>query len=184
MPIKEEIHDTDSSLRAETPFVSARTSRAYLSCRRTKHRSERDAFIEVLATSTRQKIGQLEWCDEEEKNSLFSIHDAEVKIEMVAVCKGYVSIIGSRKHKDLMKQGKEEDLTDESEDEDQTDESEDENGMNKNEYIKYEISTMDCYFVLCIAWKDGIAYRKGSRHVYKEAWEHEKEDELVDLILG
>lgn len=42
----------------------------------------------------------------------------------------------------------------------------------------------DCYFVLWIEWKDGVASRKGSGAVTVEAWEAEKEVEVVDLILG
>ena len=42
----------------------------------------------------------------------------------------------------------------------------------------------DCYFVLWIEWKDGVAYRKGSGAVTVEAWETEMEEDLLDLILG
>ena len=42
----------------------------------------------------------------------------------------------------------------------------------------------DCYFVLWIEWKNGVAYRKGAGAVTVEAWAAEKEADLVDLILG
>jgi hypothetical protein len=43
---------------------------------------------------------------------------------------------------------------------------------------------LDCIFVLWIEWKDGIAYRRACGAVVAEAWEQEREQELVDLILG
>ncbi|KAK2592919.1 hypothetical protein QQS21_009388 [Conoideocrella luteorostrata] len=42
----------------------------------------------------------------------------------------------------------------------------------------------DCYFVLCIKWEDGVAFRQATGVVTAKAWEGEKETELVDLILG
>jgi hypothetical protein len=41
-----------------------------------------------------------------------------------------------------------------------------------------------CYFVLWIEWVDGVAYRKACGGVAAELWEQEKEEELVDLVLG
>jgi hypothetical protein len=38
--------------------------------------------------------------------------------------------------------------------------------------------------MLRIEWVDGFAYRKASGVVPAEAWEQEREEELVDLILG
>ncbi|CAG8976499.1 hypothetical protein HYALB_00005996 [Hymenoscyphus albidus] len=42
----------------------------------------------------------------------------------------------------------------------------------------------NCYFVLWIEWKDGVAYRRAAGAVTEEAWDSEKESELVDLVLG
>jgi len=42
----------------------------------------------------------------------------------------------------------------------------------------------DCMFVLWIEWEDGVAYRRACGTVTAEAWEREREKELVDLILG
>jgi hypothetical protein len=41
-----------------------------------------------------------------------------------------------------------------------------------------------CYFVLGIEWVDGVAYRRACGAVAAELWEQEREEELVDLILG
>jgi hypothetical protein len=43
---------------------------------------------------------------------------------------------------------------------------------------------VDCIFVLWIEWQDGVAYRRACGVVTAEAWEQEREEELVDLILG
>lgn len=43
---------------------------------------------------------------------------------------------------------------------------------------------IDCMFVLWIEWEDGVAYRRACGVVNAEAWEREREKELVDLILG
>lgn len=40
----------------------------------------------------------------------------------------------------------------------------------------------ECYFVLCVQWKNGIAERQASGKVFAEVWERNKED--VDLVLG
>ncbi|KAI4219275.1 MAG: hypothetical protein L6R36_008435 [Xanthoria steineri] len=48
----------------------------------------------------------------------------------------------------------------------------------------WEKPLKDCYFVLWIAWENGVAYRRAYGAVTNEAWESEKETELVDLILG
>jgi hypothetical protein len=42
----------------------------------------------------------------------------------------------------------------------------------------------DCYFVLWKGWVDGVAYRRACGAVAAELWEQERENELVDLILG
>ncbi|KAF2397709.1 HET-domain-containing protein [Trichodelitschia bisporula] len=42
---------------------------------------------------------------------------------------------------------------------------------------------VEYYGVLCIQWKDGIAYRKGVGYVVKDYWE-DQELEWIDLVLG
>ncbi|TGO37936.1 hypothetical protein BHYA_0085g00130 [Botrytis hyacinthi] len=42
----------------------------------------------------------------------------------------------------------------------------------------------DCYHVLWVGWENGIAYRRGNGCVVKEVWEREREEELLDLVLG
>ncbi|KAF2848290.1 HET-domain-containing protein [Plenodomus tracheiphilus IPT5] len=46
------------------------------------------------------------------------------------------------------------------------------------------LQATNCYFVLWIEWKDGVAYRKASGAVLSSAWERLREKEPVDLILG
>jgi hypothetical protein len=45
------------------------------------------------------------------------------------------------------------------------------------------VDVVDIYHVLWIEWTNGIAYRKGSGRVLKEAWDREATEE-IDLILG
>ncbi|KAG6357227.1 hypothetical protein INS49_015105 [Diaporthe citri] len=40
----------------------------------------------------------------------------------------------------------------------------------------------ECYFVLYVQWKNGIAERQASGKVFAKAWERHEED--VDLVLG
>ncbi|KAJ0164693.1 hypothetical protein CTA2_417 [Colletotrichum tanaceti] len=43
---------------------------------------------------------------------------------------------------------------------------------------------LDCCFVLWVEWKDGVAYRKGSGMVLADRWDELREAEEIDLILG
>jgi hypothetical protein len=55
--------------------------------------------------------------------------------------------------------------------------------------IKYEAQGlqlpkwMDCVFVLCIEWEEGVAYRRGSGWIDEEICSRDKET-LIDLVLG
>ncbi|TGO54780.1 hypothetical protein BCON_0102g00370 [Botryotinia convoluta] len=46
------------------------------------------------------------------------------------------------------------------------------------------MTRQDCYHVLWVEWENGIAYRRGNGCVVKEVWEREREEELLDLVLG
>ena len=80
------------------------------------------------------------------------------RVELVATCKGYTGRIFDYELVEAMAK---------------------ESGKRRR-----TLQLKDCYFVLWIEWKDGVAYRRGSGAVTTEAWEVEKEAELVDLTLG
>ncbi|KAH6686658.1 heterokaryon incompatibility protein-domain-containing protein [Plectosphaerella plurivora] len=42
---------------------------------------------------------------------------------------------------------------------------------------------IDCYFVMWVEWREGIAYRKAAGRVYVSAWDEVKDDN-VELVLG
>jgi hypothetical protein len=43
---------------------------------------------------------------------------------------------------------------------------------------------IDCVFVLCIARTEGVAYRRGTGWMDEAIWNRDKEETLIDLVLG
>lgn len=48
----------------------------------------------------------------------------------------------------------------------------------------YDREKIDCYFVLWIERREGIAYRRASGRVYARVWDRSREADDVDLVLG
>jgi hypothetical protein len=124
-----------------------------------------------LTTSSDYHCGYLQLNNTDEMHSFDKTETGKscaTSMELVATCKGYA--------RDIFAFGKDWDnelntrvLADNIQSEDD---------------IYYVADPTDCYFVLWIEWVDGVAYRKACGTVVAEAWEQEKEEELVDLILG
>ncbi|GAP91509.1 putative heterokaryon incompatibility protein [Rosellinia necatrix] len=53
-----------------------------------------------------------------------------------------------------------------------------------NEWEKMVARKLDCYYVLCVEWEGGVAYRTGAGFVFADAWEKYKDVEPVRLVLG
>ena len=153
----------------QTAFLSAQTSRAFLSGKRVHTKRFRVcAQYPLWLTSSRgQHVGFLHLSSEEEQ-SFFKRTGKNSSsmnpLELVAISKGISAHLGPP-------------------DVDWDFEIERLHRKSKYEDILHR-PPVDCMFVLWIEWKDGVAYRRACGVVTAEAWEREKEKELVDLILG
>jgi hypothetical protein len=180
-PVPEPLTATDSISVPQTAYLSAQTSRAFLRGTR-RHSKEYVMPTEQLLTpkhpmpvedsvwlmsSQGQHVGYLRLNNAEER-SLFkhtgSNYVSPNPLELVAICKGITTY--------LLAPGLDWDIE-------------------LDRLYRAQVNTsqqdrqaVDCIHVLWIEWIDGIAYRRACGAVTAEAWEQEKEKDLVDLILG
>jgi hypothetical protein len=156
---------------AQTAYIFAKTSRAFMHGRMMYVENVGFEKRIWLTTSTGHHCGYLRLHNADEMHSFDMMETKKsfvISMELVATCQGYTSdvfAIGTDLDHELNMQG----LCNIRRLEEDT--------LNAN-------GPTDCYFVLWIEWVDGVAYRKASGTVFAEAWEQEKEEELVDLILG
>lgn len=155
---------SEASIQPQTSFVFAQTSRAYLYVKtpNLKHK-------EASMASTNSEVTSLHITDQSgnfvghlqlhHTNELDEINSNNGKrLEMVATCKGYTGKIFDYELAERIKK---------------------ETGAKG-----WAPQLKNCYFVLWIEWKNGVAYRRGAGAVTEKAWESERESELVDLVLG
>ena len=158
-PVPDPSHASGSVSVAQTAFLTAQTSRAFLrgvykhGNKHTEAMVLRERYPAWVISSQGQYVGYLRLNNEEEQ-SLFkhtgSNSSSSHPLELVAISKGITVNF-------LLP------------------------GIDSNECEKH---ATDCIYVLWIEWEDGVAYRRACGIVTAEAWEQEREKELVDLILG
>ncbi|KAL8757033.1 MAG: hypothetical protein Q9199_002510 [Rusavskia elegans] len=162
-PIPVLVRCFQSPIQSQTPFLYAQTSRAFLQIGSVIDEKEdpyRRAPRVRLVKPDSQYVGVLQ------SNSLSDLEKllyhpkstAGKRVELVATCKEYTGQIFDY---ELAKRTAE-----------------------ATGQKPWSRQLKDCYFVLWIEWEDGVAYRQGCGAVTTEAWESEKETELVELILG
>jgi hypothetical protein len=166
-PVPEPSSSSVSVSVPQTAYLSAQTSRAFLCGKRkdTKKYLDRESYPLWLTTSQGRHVGYLHLNSAKEQ-SLFkrSKYPSTNLLELVAISKGNtVSLLPLDLNWDveierLYKTGEIDQLV--------------------------PRPLIDCIYVLWIEWEDGIAYRRACGAVVAEAWEQEREPELVDLILG
>ena len=159
--------NSDYPLQPQTAFLFAQTSRAYLYAGKIFGLEEKIEWPDrigprrvQLVDRQSQFVGILQLHNNEDIAELeIDAHSHRGRLlEVVATCKGYTGkIFDIKLARALAKESGEE---------------------------SWATRLKDCYFVLWIEWKDGVAYRRGSGAVTVEAWETEMEEDLVDLILG
>lgn len=153
-------HETEVQSNPQTQFLFCQTSRLYFPIHRDTRLAERDGCLDILSEEL-DTIISLAISDPADVNQLRNkvAKEVAVRIEMVAVCKGWVKMnLHSPRTGAPELFGR----------------------FGRPPMTK----TRDGYFVLWIEWSNGVAYRKGVGRVVKEVWEDLKEDNLVDLILG
>jgi hypothetical protein len=153
-----------------TAYLFARTERAYMcgqtiSPTRVRYKRDGYSFSMWLIRSNGQHVGYIQLHNSKDMDA-FGPSESPRSMELVATCKGYtanVSVVGEDWNV-----------------------FPNEEGANEQRRIGRHLfrTPKACYFVLWIEWIDGVAYRKASGAVAAEAWEQDKEEELVDLILG
>ncbi|KAL9114970.1 MAG: hypothetical protein Q9227_001213 [Pyrenula ochraceoflavens] len=158
--------------RTQTAFIFAKTTRAFLygggriNCNVWNFPARYpNAPTQVeLKNNQGLNIGYLQLQTFEDLGNLVSFdtrnHASAPRVELVATCQGYTGLINEPDY-----------------------------GYEEAYRIRCDEEALqkrwkDCYFVLWIEWKNGVAYRRGAGAVTVEAWEREKEDDLVDLVLG
>jgi hypothetical protein len=153
-----------------TAYLFARTERAYMcgqtiSPTRVRYKRDGYSFSMWLIRSNGQHVGYIQLHNSKDMDA-FGPSESPRSMELVATCKGYtanVSVVGEDWNV-----------------------FPNEEGANEQRRIGRHLfrTPKACYFVLWIEWIDGVAYRKASGAVAAEAWEQDKEEDLVDLILG
>lgn len=129
--------------------------------------------------------------DEDKKR--FLDHQEPCRIELVAIAKGWTIIMkeGSSASEGSAAAGPMATEVPEGEESDREDSGSDgpwwayqdlDAEFERPEY--WNESRDDCYFVLWIKWKNGVAYRQASGCVRTEMWEKYKEEEPIELIMG
>ena len=158
---------SDYPLQPQTAFLFAQTSRAFLHVGKVFEKEENLGWPYRIGPQRVQLldgrshfVGMLQLHNNDDMSEIEAdVHPhRERLVELVATCKGYTGKIFDF---ELARASAEE---------------------SGNESWVPQLK--DCYFVLWIEWKDGVAYRRGSGAVTVEAWEVEMEEEPVDLILG
>jgi hypothetical protein len=180
-PVPEPFTATDSISVPQTAYLSSQTSRAFLRGTRrhskeyvmpAEHPLTSDYSMPAedsvwLMSSQGQHVGYLRLNNAEER-SLFkhtgSNYVSPNPLELVAICKGIT--------KYLLAPGLDWDI------------EIDRLYRAQVETWRQDRQAVDCIYVLWIEWKDRVAYRRACGAVTAEAWEQEREKELVDLILG
>ena len=158
---------SDYPLQPQTAFLFAQTSRAFLYAGKVFGLEEKVEWLDRIGPDRIQLLDggsqfvgilQLHNNDDMAEFEADTYPHRERIVELVATCKGYTGkIFDIKLAKALAKEtGKE----------------------------SWATQLKDCYYVLWIEWKDGVAYRRGSGAVTVEAWETQMEEDLVDLILG
>ncbi|CAG8949490.1 hypothetical protein HYFRA_00007720 [Hymenoscyphus fraxineus] len=155
-------------IEAQTAFIFAQTSRAYLSVRTICFKPQRiPRKHEVwhppsvhLSDRSGNFVGYLRLHNNDDLDEFGEEIEANGRklVELVATCKGYTGKIFDHELAERIKE---------------------ESGA-----MEWAPQLKNCYFVLWIEWKDGVAYRRAGGAVTEEAWDSEKESELVDLVLG
>ncbi|KAL8993206.1 MAG: hypothetical protein Q9169_006518 [Polycauliona sp. 2 TL-2023] len=150
-------------LQPQTAFLYAQTSRAFFHTGSLVDEKE-DPHLGTprvrLVKADGQQIGLLQLNNLSDLTNLETDPVSKIgkRVELVATCKGYTGRIFDY---ELAKRIAE----------------------NTGE-TSWASQLKDCYFVLWIEWEDGIAYRQGCGAVTVDAWERERDDDFVDLILG
>ncbi|KAI9663146.1 MAG: hypothetical protein M1821_008194 [Bathelium mastoideum] len=158
-PIPVSDHEVKYPLRKQTAFVFSRTTRAYL------YASGKETYVfEDSFWRCPPQIQLMDWRENRvgylQLNSKTDL--AYFDSELDQGCKKQVELVATCK-------GYTERIFD--------------YRLTKEE--RYEkLHLEDCYFVLWIEWKNGVAFRKAAGAVTAKAWQREKQQDLVDLILG
>ncbi|RGP61388.1 heterokaryon incompatibility [Fusarium longipes] len=158
----------------------------------------------AFLTATQNTIGEWEWLKFyllEDSSGVtigaLQLHDDEdsklfrenFQVELIAIAKGWTSIL--KTYSACSSPGAEADS--ESEDEpiamDSSDDELDYTGVEESEpwierWEEAKKNKQDCYHVLWIEWKNGVAYRKSSGFVLEEEWDRVAEPGKVDITLG
>ncbi|GKU21821.1 unnamed protein product [Fusarium langsethiae] len=185
-PIPLNLDDSDGSqtgLHSGYQYLWCQTSRAFLvATQDTIKGYGEDAQFHLLKNQSGSIVGALRLHDAED-GKLFQVN---THIELIAIAKGWTVILSrfgphSAVEAEMEPESKDEDITaDCSEDGTGWSEtSEDIPWMEKWEDAKKH--KQDCYHVLWIEWKDGVACRKSAGFVLEEEWE--KVAEVVEPII-
>ncbi|KAH6851509.1 heterokaryon incompatibility protein-domain-containing protein [Alternaria rosae] len=164
-PVPEPCSRNVSIFVPQTAYLSAHTSRAFLRGR-SLHNEQYELMGDHhlwLKSSQDQTVGLL-YLNNPEQKSLFKHTGGDSSsanpLELVAISKGTSQYLFSPERDwelELERWSK---------------------------HYTGKIQATDCIYVLWVEWEDGVAYRRACGVVTAEAWEREREKELVDLILG
>ncbi|KAK7755045.1 hypothetical protein SLS62_002860 [Diatrype stigma] len=181
--------------RDQTPYLYCETSRAFLyvtpemlvDTYTILARTALGHHVAVIKDGRGNKIGGLN-LHESDASAYFDNQSLGAhRIELVAIVKGWTTQLKWYRPIEEARKEQQRPVQLEMDDSDDPDyaptlhsDSEDE----QSEECEEKDVKQDCYHVLWIEWKAGVAYRKAAGFVLADAWEKYKEAEPVKLILG
>ncbi|KAL3589551.1 hypothetical protein FPOAC2_11720 [Fusarium poae] len=194
-PIPMNVGESDepqAGLHSGFQYLWCQTSRAYLTVTQEIIASDVDEKFHILKDQSGITVGALLLHDEDDGKLL----QQETRVELIAIAKGWTIVLNCY---DPLETENETQTESESEDEETVAESIDNlqmeecdvPGIQEQDPIAWmetwddaKKNKQDCYHVLWIGWKDGVAYRKSSGFVLEEEWEKMAEVKKVDITLG
>ncbi|KAL6924161.1 hypothetical protein FSST1_001435 [Fusarium sambucinum] len=189
----EESGEARVGLHSGFQYLWCQTFRAYLTLTHDIIANKVDQKFYLLKDQSGIAVGALLLHDEDDSK----LFQQETRVELIAIAKGWTVVLScygacnSMENETETESGSEDEETvTESLDNLQMEECDVPRILNQDPILWIETwndaktDKQDCYHVLWIEWKDGVAYRKSSGFVLEEEWEKVAEVNRVDVTLG
>ncbi|UZP45015.1 hypothetical protein NXS19_012827 [Fusarium pseudograminearum] len=194
---------SQAELHNEFQYLWSQTFRAYFTVTQDIVVQSMDEKFHLLKDQSGVTVGALRLHDEDDAK----LFQQETQVELIAIAKGWTIVLScygaydSGIETQTESEVEEEETAKESSDNEKESSADVEDGLQMEESEipanrKGEVTPwiqewedakkhkQDCYHVLWIEWKNGVAYRKCSGFVLEEEWDKVAEVSRVDITLG